>query len=219
MPSRQARTAAAPRRGAKDKWAARRAARREAILDAALDEFTERGFAGARLEDVARRAGIAKGTIYLYFRDKESLFQELVRSALSPFVGTIEAARSLDAPLRVICDGLASAFVREVIGTRRRNIVRLVLTEGHRFPEIAKFYYREVPARAFAAVRALVRKGIERGEIADDALERFPQLIITPALLAILWEGLFDRFERLDAEALLRTHFRLLFDAIERRAP
>lgn len=202
----------------KQKWAERRAARREAILAAALDEFAERGFAGARLDDVARRAGVAKGTIYLYFRDKEELFQELVRSALSPFVATIEGALSLDLPLRVVCDRLAGSFAREVLGTRRKDIVRLVLTEGRRFPKVAKFYYHEVPERAFAAVRALVQRGVERGEIADDTPAKFPQLIIAPAIVAIVWDGLFDKFEPLDAEALLRAHFNLLFKAIERRA-
>src|SRR5215813_767162 len=68
------------------------AARREAILAAALDEFSAQGFAAARLDDVARRAGVAKGTIYLHFRDKEALFQELIRSVLSPFVDTFTAA-------------------------------------------------------------------------------------------------------------------------------
>lgn len=220
--ARAARTASAraqPRKRTKDKWAERRAARREAILAAALDEFAERGFEGARLDDVARRAGIAKGTIYLYFADKESLFQELIRSALSPFVATIEAARSVDLPLRVVCDRLAGAFAREVLGTRRKDIVRLMISEGRRFPKIAKFYYEEVPRRAFAAVRALVRKGIERGEIEDDTLEKFPQLIIAPVLVAIVWDGLFDKYEPLDAEGLMRAHFHLVFKAIERRTP
>lgn len=206
-------------KGAREKWAARRAARREAILAAALDEFAERGFEGARLDDVARRAGIAKGTIYLYFSDKESLFQELIRSALSPVVSIIEAAGKIDLPLRVVCERLAGAFAREVLGTRRKDIVRLMLSEGRRFPKIAKFYYEEIPARAFAAVRALVRKGIERGEIVDDTLEKFPQLVIAPGLVAIVWDGLFDKYEPLDAEALLRAHFNLLFKAIERRTP
>ena len=80
----------------------RRGERRDAILAAALEEFAARGFAAARLDDVARRAGVAKGTIYLYFRDKESLFQELVRTMLSPLVGVIEAAPAavvrMDAP-------------------------------------------------------------------------------------------------------------------------
>ena len=218
-PKTASRVSARARQGRVEKRAEKKAARRGAILAAALDEFAARGFAGARLDDVARRAGVAKGTIYLHFRDKEALFQELVRSALSPFVATIEAARSADLPLRAVFDHLAVAFAREVLGTRRKDIIRLVLAEGRRFPKVAEFYYHEVPARAFAAVRGLVRKGIERGEIADDTLEKFPQLIIAPALVAIVWEGLFDKFEPLDAEALLRAHFNLLFNAIERRGP
>src|SRR5437879_6353473 len=70
--------------------------RREAILAAALGEFSSRGFAATRLDDVARRANVAKGTIYLYFRDKQSLFQELVRSALGPLVDAIAAASARD---------------------------------------------------------------------------------------------------------------------------
>jgi AcrR family transcriptional regulator len=193
------------------------AARRDAILQAALDEFAARGFEGARLDDVARRAGVAKGTIYLHFRDKETLFQELVRSALSPFVAAIETAGAKDMPLRAVFDHLAGAFVREVLGTRRKDIVRLILAEGRRFPKVAEFYYREIPERAFVAVRGLVKAAIDRGEIVDDTLSRFPQLIIAPVLVAVVWDGLFDKYEKLDAEAMLRAHFDLIFNAIERR--
>jgi AcrR family transcriptional regulator len=192
-------------------------ARREAILAAALEEFAARGFEGARLDDVARRAGVAKGTIYLHFRDKETLFQELIRSTLTPIVAMIEAAGKTDMPLRAVFDHLAGAFVREVLGTQRKDIVRLILSEARRFPKLAEFYYREVPERAFAAVRVLVRKAIDRGEIADDTLFWFPQLIIAPALVAVVWDGLFDKYEKLDAEAMLRAHFNLVFNAIERR--
>src|SRR2546423_4020990 len=80
--------------------AVRQARRRAAILAAALEEFSARGFASTRLDDVAERAGVAKGTIYLYFRDKESLFQELVRAMLSPIVGALEAAPMADLPAR-----------------------------------------------------------------------------------------------------------------------
>ena len=192
-------------------------ARREAILAAALEEFAARGFEGARLDDVAKRAGVAKGTIYLHFRDKETLFQELIRSTLTPIVAMIEAAGKTDMPLRAVFDHLAGAFVREVLGTQRKDIVRLILSEARRFPKLAEFYYREVPERAFAAVRVLVRKAIDRGEIADDTLFWFPQLIIAPALVAVVWDGLFDKYEKLDAEAMLRAHFNLVFNAIERR--
>src|SRR5437764_9289928 len=82
----------------------RSAERRDAILTAALDEFSTRGFEAARLDDVARRAGVAKGTIYLYFRDKESLFQELIRTMLTPVVGTIEAMGKAELPLSVLAE-------------------------------------------------------------------------------------------------------------------
>jgi AcrR family transcriptional regulator len=199
------------------KRAEQSAARREAILAAALDEFSASGFAAARLDDVARRAGVAKGTIYLHFRDKEALFQELIRSALGPFVATIEAASAADLPLRAVAERLILGFVRDVYGTNRKNIIRLVLVEGRRFPNVADFYYREVVGRAMAAVRKLVQRAVARGEISSDVVGKFPQLIVAPALVAIIWDGLFDRFEKLDPEALLRAHFNLLFSALEKK--
>src|ERR1700760_3152818 len=153
-------------------------ARRAEILAAALDEFTARGFEGARLDDVAKRAGVAKGTIYLYFADKETLFQELVRSMVHPLLGTLERMGGIDIPARVLVEGLLNTFVREVLGTRRRDIVRLILTEGARFPTIAEFYHREVISRVLAIVRPLLTRAYERGELSSDALARFPQLMI-----------------------------------------
>src|SRR5689334_20134844 len=99
-----------PRAGA-ERLKARSLAKREAILAAALDEFSSQGFAAARLDDVARRAGVAKGTIYLYFRDKESLFQELIRTMLTPLVGTIEAMGQSEVPLPVLADRIVDLFV------------------------------------------------------------------------------------------------------------
>jgi AcrR family transcriptional regulator len=191
--------------------AQRSAARREAILSAALDEFSAQGFAATRLDDVARRAGVAKGTIYLHFRDKEALFQELIRSVLGPFVGTLELALKADLPVRVIAEQAVELFVREVFETRRKDVIRLILTEGQRFPHLAEFYYREVLSRAIAAFRRLMQGAAERGELDGDALARFPQLLAAPAIVAILWNGLFDRFEPLDMRALMRAHLDILF--------
>jgi AcrR family transcriptional regulator len=191
--------------------AQRSAARREAVLSAALDEFSAQGFAATRLDDVARRAGVAKGTIYLHFRDKEALFQELIRSVLGPFVGTLELALKADLPVRVVAEQALELFVREVYGTRRKDVIRLIVTEGQRFPQLAEFYYNEVLARAIAAFRALMHGAVARGELKSDALARFPQLIAAPAIVAILWNGLFDRFEPLEPRALLRAHLDILF--------
>src|SRR6201989_3048118 len=89
----------------------RSAERRDAILSAALDEFSAQGFAATRMDDVAKRAGIAKGTIYLYFRDKERLFQELIRAMLTPVVGSIEALRDADIPISMLSERMVDLFV------------------------------------------------------------------------------------------------------------
>jgi AcrR family transcriptional regulator len=185
--------------------------RRDAILRAALEEFAASGYAATRLDDVAKRAGVAKGTIYLYFADKETLFRELVQMELSPVVGALTMAAQADVPLRVFAEQVIEVFVREVYETRRRDVIRLIITEGPRFPTVAEFYYREIVHRVMETVRALMRRAIERGELTSDALVRFPQIIPSPAIVAIFWNGLFDRFEPLDVRALMRAHFDILF--------
>jgi AcrR family transcriptional regulator len=191
--------------------AERRAERRQAILAAALAEFSACGFAAARLDDVAARARIAKGTIYLYFRDKEALFQDLIRSEMSPVVSTLEHALALDLPVRAVAEQAVEVFVREVYGTRRKDIIRLVLSEGPRFPKLADFYYREVLSKILAAVRTLLRRAKERGELRNDAVIAFPQLIGAPGIVAILWSAMFDRHDPLDVRALMHAHLDLLF--------
>ena len=101
--------------------------------------------------------------------------------------------------------------MREIYGTRRKDIIRLILSEGPRFPAIAEFYYREVIARVLAIVRPILARAAERGELPDDALARFPQLIVAPMLVGIMWHGLFDKFEPLDVAAMMRAHIGILF--------
>jgi AcrR family transcriptional regulator len=190
---------------------AKTAARREAILEAALDEFSARGFAAARLEDVARRAGVAKGTIYLYFDDKEALFQELVRFQIGPVMAAFETVLASPLPLKSLIDQAIEIFTREVFGTRRKQVIRLIISEGPRFPALAEFYHREVLGPVFKAVRARLQRAFENGEIADDSLVRFPQLLGAATVTAVVWQGLFDRFEPLDARAMIRAYFDRLF--------
>jgi AcrR family transcriptional regulator len=185
--------------------------RREAILAAALGEFSSRGFAATRLDDVARRANVAKGTIYLYFRDKQSLFQELVRSALGPLVDAIAAASARDISARALGEMIVKVFVDEIYGTHRKHVIRLIIAEGQHFPELAEFYYREVIARVLPIVRDSLQRAVERGELPNDALARFPQLLVAPALVAIIWSGLFERFSPLDVRGLMRAHLEFLF--------
>ena len=192
--------------------AERAAERRGAIIAAAMDEFIARGFAATRLDDVARRAGVAKGTIYLHFKDKESMFEELIRTAIVPMINRLWGTPPQPgASVRDMVEGFAKTFIEEVATTRRGDLVRLIVAEGPRFPEVADFYYREVVSRGLAGMRALIELGIARGEIQHKDLARFPQIMVAPALIAVIWQSLFNRHAPLDALEMFRVHLDLIF--------
>ena len=191
--------------------AARAAARRQAIIEAAMEEFIARGFAATRLDDVARRAGVAKGTIYLHFKDKESMFEELIRTAIVPLIGRLASPPPPGASVRSALEGFARTFIEEVATTRRGDIVRLIIAEGPRFPAIADFYYREVISRGLAGMRALIELAVRNGEISQPELVRFPQIVVAPAIVAVIWKSLFERHSPLDAIEMFRIHLDLIF--------
>jgi AcrR family transcriptional regulator len=212
--------ARAASRGAGSAAPDRAAQRRQAILDAALTVFAERGYEAARLDDVAAHAGVAKGTLYLYFEDKEALFEALVRSAVSPILDTVaNAANVPDLKTADLLDLAFAMFHKEVLGTKRRLLLRLIVSEGPRFPALAAFYHREVVSRGVKLMRAIAQRAVERGEFPTDAAARFPQLIFAPLLLAVIWDGLFAKIEPLDAAGLLRAHREALTALSGRTSP
>lgn len=184
--------------------------RRQAILAAALHVFAERGFAAARLEDVAARAGIAKGTLYLYFSNKEALFEDLIRSYVSPVLDRVEAAAASAPPAHLMLQQLFELFRREVLGTERKKILQLLISEGPRFPSIAEFYYREVVSRGMRLLANVAREAGKDGTLPSEMLVRFPQLIVAPLIVAVVWDSLFSRLEPLDVDGMLEAHARLL---------
>ncbi|MGY3534725.1 TetR/AcrR family transcriptional regulator [Bradyrhizobium sp. USDA 4452] len=187
------------------------AERRAAIIEAAMDEFIARGYAATRLDDVAKRAGVAKGTLYLYFKDKETMFEELIRTALVPLISRMTALPTITGPVRDAVEGFAETFMREVVATRRGDIIRLIVSEGPRFPAIADFYFREVVSKGLAGMKALVQLAITRGEIKHRELGDFPQLVVAPAIVAVIWQSLFSRHAPLDGLAMFKVHLDLIF--------
>ena len=187
------------------------AERRAAIVEAAMDEFLARGFAATRLDDVAKRAGVAKGTLYLHFKDKESMFEELIRTALVPLIDRMAAPPPITGPVRDAVERFAETFIREIVATRRGDIIRLIVAEGPRFPAIADFYFREVVSKGLAAMRALIQLAITRGEIRQRELAQFPQLVVAPAIVAVIWQSLFARHAPLDGVAMFKVHLDLIF--------
>ena len=197
-----------------------RRAKLQAILDAALDVFAEKGFADARLDDVAARAGVAKGTIYLYFASKEALFEALIHSGIAAPLETIEEkVLALDLPAEATLRMLFAFLRQEVLGTRRKEIVRLILSEAGRFPEIAAVYHREVVGRGMRLLRRIAERAVERGEFRSDELVRFPQLAIAPGVVALLWTNLFQHLDPLDIEGMFEAHLALLMRALRGDAP
>lgn len=189
--------------------------RLDAILAAATEEFAAKGFALARLDDVARRARVAKGTIYLYFDSKEDLFHAVAQRSVVPLIADV--ADRIDR-----FDGPSEALLRLIVARLRqgladpdiRAVIHLVVSEAGRFPDLAEFYYREVISRGIAAIRKVIARGVSRGEFRPNAIERFPQLVVAPAMLGLVWQELFARFEPLDLDGLLDAHIDILLHGI-----
>ena len=211
----------APKDEGKDEGQARRGPKRDRadeIVSAAFEEFVAKGYAGTRLEDVAARARVSKGLPYLYFKTKEELFKAVVRGVFTPaFDQMRERILTTDMPSEAFLKGPLLTFLQELVKSRRMLIARLLISEGHKHPELTRFYYDHVVSKGLAALRAFLERGVARGEFRPTALQEFPQLLVAPALMAVIWRSLFETHVHLDTDALLKTHIDLVANAI--RAP
>lgn len=166
----------------------RKDARPTELLDAALAVFAEKGFAAARMEDIAARAGAAKGTLYLYFPSKEAVFEALVRGIVVPNIERAEAAAAAhDGPIAPLLRELMAAAAGIVRDSDLATLPRLLIGELHKFPDLARFYRTEVIDRALALIAGLHRRGVERGEFRPQDSELVARLVVAPVLLAAIW--------------------------------
>jgi AcrR family transcriptional regulator len=171
------------------------------------------------LEDVAERAQVAKGTIYLHFQDKEDLFFELVRRAAAPLLARLsDLAAVPDFPVGSVLTAIFALFRSEILATNRKEILRLVIAEGPRFPRIAAFYYEELVMKGLHIMQTILQRANQRGELPEPALTAHPQLVFAPLIMSVIWDGLFGRLHPLDVDGLLTTHLRLLTGNGERTA-
>jgi AcrR family transcriptional regulator len=188
-----------------------RDAREHEILQSAFEEFAAHGYAATRLEDVARRAGVAKGLPNFYFANKAELFKAVVRRLVLPdwsaLESQLEGSESSTAELRSL---IAVAYERLVGNPRARELLRLLIAEGPRFPELTEFYYAEIVDHALGLLGKLLDRGIERGEIRPGPVLQYPQAIIGPALLAVVWELLFAERRPLDLARYFEAHLDLV---------
>jgi AcrR family transcriptional regulator len=193
----------------------RKDARPGELIDAGLQVFAAQGFAAARLEDVARRAGVAKGTIYRYFADKEALFLAAVRSRITPVFDEISGSVGLfSGTTRDILEFTITAVHRQLINSEAPVLMRIMIAEGDRFPALTQLYYGEIVANGRALLERIVARGIERGEIRAGAAADLPIVIVAPAIMAAIWRITFDRHAPIGDEAFLAAHLDLVFNGL-----
>lgn len=196
----------------------RKQERPEEILDAALVELLAHGYGATRIEQVARRAGVAKGTVYLYFPSKEELFKAVVRrSIVGRFRSFGDAARGFTGSTEALVRGPLRLLLSGFLRSEARGLVRILVAEAHLFPDLAEFYYREVVAPALDALRLVIARGEASGELRPTALTRLPQVLLAPAALVVVWEALFSRYEALDQEAMIDAYLDLVLDGLRAR--
>jgi AcrR family transcriptional regulator len=196
----------------------RKQARPAEIIEAALDVFLERGFAAARLDDIARRAGVTRGTLYLYFTDKEQLLRAVIDTLVVPQVERVAAiahdqATSAAGALRA----LAGNWVRLMTTTRLTALPKLIIAEAGNFPDIAELYLDQVVRRALGALAVVLRRGIEAGEFRAVPVAETARLFIAPLLHAALWRHSLEPHERepLDLERFIAAHLELFLRGLK----
>jgi AcrR family transcriptional regulator len=208
----------------KPRWTRRKEARPQELLAAALDLFVERGYAATRLDDVAARAGVSKGTLYLYFTNKEELFKAVVRENVVPVLG--EAEEMIDR-----YEGSSTDLFREIVlgwwerigNTKLSGITKLMMAESNNFPEVTQFYHDEVISRGNAMIMRMLERGIERGEFRRINVSQAMNLICAPMLMLMMWKHSFSacRTEPISPDDYLNSFIDLFLHGLlnERPAP
>jgi AcrR family transcriptional regulator len=204
------------------RWRRRKDDRPAEILGAALTCFAEHGFAATRLEDVAHRAGVTKGTLYLYFPNKEELFKAVVRQELLPNITRLEAlvGEAADMPVAELLAQMIRSWA-EVVPTPVSAIPKIIVGEAGNFPDLARFYNAEVVQRGTGLFRRVIGAGVERGEFRAVDLDSAVRCVVAPLLMAMLWQHSFGRHEaeNFDPELLCQTHLQLLLNGLAIQRP
>lgn len=206
----------------KPRWTRRKEARPQELLSSALDLFVERGYAATRLEDVAARAGVSKGTLYLYFANKEELFKAVVRENVIPELG--DAEEFVDSHAGESADLFREIILRwwERVGsTKLSGITKLMMAESANFPEVARFYHDEVISRANLLLTRILERGIASGEFRRVDVTQATHIVTAPLLMLMLWKHSYPVFqaEPIPAADYLNTFVDLFLNGLLDQAP
>ena len=186
------------------------------ITQAALAAFAENGYAATRVEEVAKRAGVSKGLLYLYFKTKEDLFKAVIRSFLSPRIDAlIDNIEQSELSAEEFMRGPFLTFATSLPKSPAKILVRLMIAEGPKHPDLIAWYWENVVSRALAALRTLIRRGVDNGEFRESALNEFPQLLVAPVFFSMIWTIVFQPHSDLDTDRFIESHVNLELDSIK----
>jgi len=191
------------------RWERRKEARPHELIAAALDLFVEKGFAATRLEDVAAKAGVSKGTLYLYFDNKEALFKAVVQEGILPVIEEGEALlQQYQGPASELLRLVVYRWWETVGASQLAGIIKLMLSEAQNFPEVAQFHYDQVVLRGKRIFAYVVELGIRQGEFRALPVDHCVRLLLAPLLMLAIWRyslGVCEA-EPVDAESYLKTY-------------
>jgi AcrR family transcriptional regulator len=178
------------------RWQRRADDRPQEILVAALAVFVERGFAAARLEEVAKRAGVSKGTLYLYFSSKEDLLKALVQSAIVPELENVEAlVAGHGGTRRELLVLMVTAMWRGIVLSPLSGIPKLMMAEAGNFPDLARFFLEAVIQRHWSVLRQVMEEGMARGEFRPLPSDLAVRVFVAPMMMAVFWKHSFMPLE------------------------
>lgn len=179
--------------------------------------FAEKGFARTRMDDIARKAGVTKGTIYLYFENKDAVFKSLVRSSIGDQLGLVTMqVDAFEGPTRDLLQIALRAIGQFVLTSDRVVLPKIIIAEAGAFPELARFYRTEIIDKGLTLLGRILARGMERREFRTAQPEHVARLCIAPVLLAAFWRTTFAQFddEPYDYQGLIDTHIDTLLRGI-----
>jgi AcrR family transcriptional regulator len=169
-------------------WSRRKQARPGEILDAALTVFAEKGFAAARMEDIAAAAGVTKGTIYLYFPSKEEVFKSLARLHVGDtLTKATEQAAQFDGSVRDFLGVMIATMAEKLERSPIAVLPKIIISESGNFPELARFWRAEVIDKALGMIAGVIAKGVARGELREVPPEYVARLCVAPVIMSVIW--------------------------------
>lgn len=179
------------------------------ICAAALEVFAEKGFAAAKLDEIARRAGVSKGTLYLYFKDKEELFRAVVRDTVAPNIDAVrETVMAADLPFAQIVPLFLGRFAELATRLPVGAVAKMVIGESRNFPELAKVWHDQVASRAIAMLAGLIERAQQKGEVRPGNPRLHAFTLAGPMLMGVIYRETLQPVggEPLDIEALAKQH-------------